>query len=370
MVDFERQPPYHGNSWRIVGATNSKLSNLKGKKMSIGKYLAVLGLIAGVAASGGAWAGLSDGLVGYWDFDGNANDKSGNGNNGVVSGATLTADRTGKANSAYLFDGTKGSIVVPSSPSLHPVNQLTIAFWFKKNGITGDWTPIIFKGGDKNGKSWDNREYSVWLNSQPRFHVTSAGDGSEEHILDGSALTQTGWLHFAATIDRQTHVMKSYINGVLDTQQTDSYSSFSSNNYDLVFGGTGEQGNGFSYFNGALDDVRIYNRALSSAEIQQLATNQTGICDTTTPYNQGYAAAQAACKANPSSCGITASTSGSIVTTTGHATYTPSSNLVHIPYLDVPTIFGGTSSVYEIDLTVIPNTDPLQLKLQNAKQVQ
>lgn len=338
--------------------------------MSIGKYLAVLGLVAGVAASGGAWAGLSDGLVGYWDFDGNANDKSGNGNNGVVNGATLTADRLGKANSAYLFDGTKGSIVVPSSPLLNPVNQLTIAFWFKKNGITGSYSPIIFKGGDKQIGTWNNREYSVWLNSQSQFHVTSAGGGGEEHYLVSSALAQTGWIHFVTTVDRQNHVMKTYINGVLDTQQTDSYSTFNKNNYDLVFGGTGEQGYGFSYFNGVLDDVRIYNRALSSVEIQQLATDQTGnACDTTTPYNQGYAAAQAACKSSPSSCGITVSTSGSGVTTSSHATYNPTANTVHIPYLDVPTLFGGTPAVYEVDLTIMPNTNPLQLKLQNAKQV-
>lgn len=89
-------------------------------------------------------------------------------------------------------------------------------------------------------------------------------------------------------------------------------------------------------------------------------------CDTTTPYNQGYAAAQTACKANPSACGIIVGTGS---TTGSHASYTPSSNSVHIPYLDVPTLFGGTPTVYEVDFTVMPNTNPLQLQLQNAKQV-
>ncbi len=50
-------------------------------------------------------AGLSDGLVAYYPFNGNANDESGNGNNGIVHGATLTADRSGNANSAYSFNG-------------------------------------------------------------------------------------------------------------------------------------------------------------------------------------------------------------------------------------------------------------------------
>jgi hypothetical protein len=58
----------------------------------------------------------TNGLVGYWPFNGNANDVSGNGNNGVVSGATLTTDRFGAANKAYSFNGSSNFISV--SPSL------------------------------------------------------------------------------------------------------------------------------------------------------------------------------------------------------------------------------------------------------------
>ncbi len=64
--------------------------------------------------------------------------------------------------------------------------------------------------------------------------------------------------------------MKIYINGVLDTQVDDSYSSFNHNNYNLEFGGRGEGYPNFSPFDGTLDDVRIYSRALSEAEIQEL----------------------------------------------------------------------------------------------------
>ncbi|MBF0574179.1 MAG: hypothetical protein HQK69_10565 [Desulfamplus sp.] len=56
-----------------------------------------------------AHADLSDGLVAYYPFNGNANDESGNGNNGTVDGATMTADRNGNANSAYSFDGVNSS---------------------------------------------------------------------------------------------------------------------------------------------------------------------------------------------------------------------------------------------------------------------
>ena len=68
----------------------------------------------------------TNGLVGWWPFNGNANDESGNGNNGTVGGATLTTDRNGVANQAYNFNSNY--IEVLSSPSLS-ITQGTINFW-------------------------------------------------------------------------------------------------------------------------------------------------------------------------------------------------------------------------------------------------
>ena len=83
----------------------------------------------------------STGLVGYWPFNGNANDESGNGNNGTVNGATLTTDRLGNANSAYSFNGTTQEIVVPNSPSLNfeTANAFTISYWVSVTNIGVDW---------------------------------------------------------------------------------------------------------------------------------------------------------------------------------------------------------------------------------------
>ena len=69
-----------------------------------------------------------NGLVGWWPFNGNANDESGNGNNGTVNGATLTTDRFGNVNQAYGFDGNSQNIEVSNSSSLNP-NELTISVW-------------------------------------------------------------------------------------------------------------------------------------------------------------------------------------------------------------------------------------------------
>ena len=85
-----------------------------------------------------------DGLVAHYPFNGNANDMSGNGNHGIIYGATLTTDRCEKPNSAYYFDG-KSYIRVPYSPSLNShTNELTVSFWAYSN--SANLNPICKSG--------------------------------------------------------------------------------------------------------------------------------------------------------------------------------------------------------------------------------
>jgi len=94
----------------------------------------------------------SNGLVGYWPFNGNANDESGNGNNGTVNGATLTADRNGVAGNAYNFDGVNDYIkCLNAGPGGNPT--VTVSFWMKRqNNLNGH----IFGYGNNgiNGKDF------------------------------------------------------------------------------------------------------------------------------------------------------------------------------------------------------------------------
>lgn len=102
---------------------------------------------------------LMSGLVGYWPFCGNANDESGNGNNGTVNGATLTNDRFGNMNAAYSFDGVDDFIqCLQSGPT--GVSSITVTFWTKNIG-----------SGSGHIVSWGNNGNS--LNLKSTFTITS-----------------------------------------------------------------------------------------------------------------------------------------------------------------------------------------------------
>jgi hypothetical protein len=112
----------------------------------------------------------TNGLVGWWGFNGNANDESGNGNNGTVNSATLTTDRFGNANKAYSFDGVNDQINIPSSNSIANFpNGQSISFWMKISAypIDGKEHYII----DKTGASGTAKFYQVFISDYLNLDV-------------------------------------------------------------------------------------------------------------------------------------------------------------------------------------------------------
>ncbi len=76
----------------------------------------------------------TNGLAGWWPFNGNANDESGNGNNGVVNGAALTIDRFGNVGKAFEFDGLDDNVLVQNSSSLMILGDITMSAWVNTKG--------------------------------------------------------------------------------------------------------------------------------------------------------------------------------------------------------------------------------------------
>ena len=207
-------------------------------------------------------AGINDGLVAYYPFNGNANDESGNGHNGIVNGATLTADRFGNANKAYSFDGT-GTIDLTGTSSL---NFLTGGFslvaWAKFTAETagnGD-KGIVVKHycGVANGyflAEYEN-SFDFYVSPDPTLKTTEKYNDGKWHFVVGVYDGTTKYL---------------YVDGVLKLSKSSIYSNVNSEN--IRIGGAVNSAYGHcdaSHFMGAIDDVRIYNRALSASEIKQL----------------------------------------------------------------------------------------------------
>jgi hypothetical protein len=203
----------------------------------------------------------TDGLVGYWPFDGNANDISGNGNNGTNNGAALTTDRFGNINSAYTFNGSSSFIAVPHN-TIFNMQKATWNVWVKSNvSTTGNGRYIMGKRDDaahmvtfyeRNG-----------LGGQEIGWASGAATGQISSTINGS------WHMLTMTYDLTltTNNYSLYYDGILvPTPNNNIPLSFIFNNGDLRFG---KQDNSsfFQPFNGSIDDASIYNRILSEAEI-------------------------------------------------------------------------------------------------------
>jgi hypothetical protein len=205
----------------------------------------------------------TNGLVGWWPFTGNANDLSGNGNNGVVNGATLTLDRLGNANSAYSFNGINTSIQVQSNSTLLLTNNYSLNGWFNANVFfnTNNSDRSIISKVSSTG--WYNGyEVMVGGNTNDIVHVGNVGGNN--FILGNSGYLINTWYMFSVTFDGNT--MKLFMNGSLVNSQTQT-GNIQTGNIPLRFGM--REGN-FQYFNGKIDDIGIWNRALTQQEITNL----------------------------------------------------------------------------------------------------
>ena len=211
-------------------------------------------------------ANLQNGLVGYWPFCGNANDASGNGNNGTVNGATLSTDRFGNANSAYSFDGENDGIITPDYNFPYGNSNRTMSFWMK-NENTGNSCSVPVRYGIHSNSS------AMWIlhnnSCNPLYAYGSVVvDFYNNFLVSQTTVPNNEWHFISVTTQGQS--CKLYIDGILQGETTTSFSTISSNGSFYI--GADLVTPGGLFFNGLIDDVSIYNRALSATEIQQLYT--------------------------------------------------------------------------------------------------
>ena len=203
----------------------------------------------------------TNGLVGWWPFNGNANDESGNGNDGVVNGATLTEDRNGAPNAAYSFDGVS---YISGNDSSFPSgdNDRSICFWTKPTLIDNNYH-LVFGYGTYSS----NNLCSFGIhNSNNNFYYSTKGNSLmvQEAIADSL-------FHIAVSLSEGVYSF--YINGVF----INSGNLYTNTILNSFYFGRDVAGGGFV---GVIDDIAIYNRALTPQEIQNLYAGSNETVDT------------------------------------------------------------------------------------------
>jgi hypothetical protein len=213
----------------------------------------------------------TNGLVGWWPFNGNANDESGNGNNGTVNNSTLTADRSGNSNNAYSFDGVDDWILIPSSSSLDNISLVTFNFWMKSSQQTN--AQLFKKGNSGVSSSFEQLSFQININSQNQSGFATKynsncvpGDGWLNNYSNYN-VTDNNWYMITGVIKTDSTLY--YINGSLISSVPTPNSSM-----DICNGGAINLGRNWNndpdQYLGVLDDIGIWNRALNQEEISNL----------------------------------------------------------------------------------------------------
>jgi hypothetical protein len=221
---------------------------------------------------------LIDGLVAYYTINGNAKDEKGNGNVGTVNGATLTEPRIGKKESAYSFDGVN-DYIEKKNPS-HVLNigsqNWTISVWIKTTNKSQTIVSRYECGWDCSPDVGAEALYSLAISdANASFSVRGDNMYNVKHpiVSDINNINDGTWHYITGILDHNESLLKIIVDGQeKNTVSTGKLDSITDGGSPLEIGRIFRQqwGSPSDYFKGAIDDIRIYNRALSESEIQQL----------------------------------------------------------------------------------------------------
>jgi subtilisin family serine protease len=208
---------------------------------------------------------MRKGLKVHYSFDASAQDKSGNGNHGIIHGGTFTTDRFGNADKALQFDGIDDFVEIPNESDFD-LQTFTISTIIKVGSLEKEnW--VISKGpyfGNFTITIYDN-EHDYWPGYAGCVYQTAEGNWS--WLIPENAVPVGEFFHLAVTIDSSS--FKSYING--DLARTALNPAPPRMNNERVTVGAGGYYAVSSFFTGIIDDLRIYNRVLSEIEIRALS---------------------------------------------------------------------------------------------------
>jgi len=208
------------------------------------------------------------GPVGWWKLDGSAVDSSGNGNDGTPEGNYSWV--TGKIGGAIEFSGSGGKVLVPHSAQLSPTTAVTVTAWVYVTEPTDYSSRVVAKGADEG----NNESYALQVeDTTPSFFVRDPNHEHEGGVVSDIDIGLNEWVHLAGSYDGDSD--RIYVNGRLADEETVSpYGILVDPNHGLAIGNRTDANN--RAFIGKIDDVRVYNYALSDENIAYIGTQGTG----------------------------------------------------------------------------------------------
>ncbi len=270
------------NSSNILNATNPTLTFLSAQLTNTGTYSVIVSNSIGSTPSSNALLTVvapacvpaSSNLAGWWQGDGDASDSTGLNAGAIQGGVTFAA---GKVGQAFQFNGTNGLVSIPASPSLNIGTNagLTIEGWIKPANLSAIEPLVEWNNGGSLGPVFRTSEPTAFGGGGPgSLYANIIDTNGTGHAMTtaGNLLSTTSFNHVALTYDRTNGTGTIYLNGTAVASQNLGV-FIPRTSYGVILGGEPSTS---SYFGGLMDEMSVYNVALSSNQVQALC-NASGL---------------------------------------------------------------------------------------------
>lgn len=206
-------------------------------------------------------------LLAYYSFNGNAADSSGFQNPSHIYGAELTADKIGQSEKAYYFDGQDDYISVENNTLLNFQDSITVSLWCQPNSLYTDRESYMISHGN-----WQNR-WKISILPEKKLRWTVNTSSGIKDLDSESSLQKDSWYHVVGVFDGSQ--IELYVNGNLDAQ-ADYSGKLNTTQINLTIGQALPSEDNYN-FNGVIDEVRIYNKALDLETIKDIYANESPV---------------------------------------------------------------------------------------------